>query len=82
MSEDPEKFVQEIESTYIDVGNGLYHDDDTMSVVRGAMLEFGLSDQQTVDLINKLQNAGILFRERYPGYILRNELIQKSRGNT
>jgi hypothetical protein len=56
----------------------LFHDDDTMSLVAGALIRSGLNDQQVSDAINSMQNAGILFRE-WLKKDSRSELIEKGR---
>lgn len=40
-----------------------YHDELTMHKVRHAILSVGLSEATVADVINALENAGILFRE-------------------
>lgn len=41
-----------------------YHDDQTMTKVYQALIDTGLIEQQAMDAINSMQNAGIYFRER------------------
>lgn len=43
-----------------------YHDDETLGKVRSALLDSGVSDLDSFEVIRVLQNAGILFRERRP----------------
>lgn len=55
--------------------NGAWHKientiatEDTLFKVRDTMLKFGLGEGAVNILINELQNAGILFRERMVDY--------------
>lgn len=43
----------------------LYHDDQTISKVHDVICSLGLAEHAN-DIINDLQNCGILFRERIP----------------
>lgn len=40
------------------------HSEETMSKVYIALGDAGLSERQIIDAINKMQNSGLLFRER------------------
>lgn len=40
------------------------HTEETLFKVKRALLGYGLSEKTVIDLINAMQNAGILFRER------------------
>lgn len=40
------------------------HDQDTMSKVYSSLARAGLTHQQLLDVVNDMQNQGILFRER------------------
>lgn len=44
--------------------SGEYYDERTLNKVAFALEKAGLSGQKTLDAINEMQNAGILFRER------------------
>lgn len=44
----------------------LYYDDQTLNKVREAIAKQGLWPASIDELINAIQNAGILFRERMP----------------
>lgn len=44
-----------------------FFDEDTLRKVYEALLENGIYGQQALDIINTMQNKGILFRERKPG---------------
>lgn len=41
----------------------LYVDEDTMRLVAGALLNSGLTKEQTVNAINEMFDVGIVFRE-------------------
>lgn len=47
-------------------GEDLYYDDNTLEKVREVMMNCGLTGDVVIAVINDLQNAGILFRERLP----------------
>ena len=40
----------------------VYH--DTLDKVAGALRKLGYNDQQVIDIVNEILNAGVLFRER------------------
>lgn len=42
----------------------VYHDDRTMRKVYDAMAAAGVHGPLAVDIVNRMQNVGILFRER------------------
>lgn len=44
----------------------LHHDENTLRKVYDAIMKNGLSRKTAEDVVNNLQNAGILFRERRP----------------
>lgn len=41
----------------------MYHDDKTLNKVLNALSDAGLTEQQVLDAVNSMQNAGIYFRE-------------------
>lgn len=43
-----------------------YHDDQTLTKVHNALWDVGLDEEQRIDAVTAMQNAGILFRERKP----------------
>lgn len=43
------------------------HSEDTLRKVYEALLENGIYGQQAIDIVNSMQNKGILFRESIPG---------------
>lgn len=43
-----------------------YHGEETLGKVYTVLKNMGLDDQQTIDAVNEMQNAGIYFRERQP----------------
>lgn len=59
----------------------LYCDDDTVSLVIGAMVESGLSGTQAWTAFQTMQDVGILFRERDQN-ILRSRLIKIGKENS
>lgn len=54
--------LEEVED--IETEDELYHDENTIRKVHRAFTSYGLSDTTASNLIDKLQSAGILFRER------------------
>lgn len=42
----------------------LYHGEDTLFKINEVLLDRGFSEKTVTEIINTLQNAGILFRER------------------
>jgi hypothetical protein len=57
-------------SSYLDDGEPVedeeYYDEYTLFKVVAVMKRVGIGDAKAEELINELQNAGILFRERSP----------------
>jgi hypothetical protein len=47
----------------------LYHDDQTLRKVYDTLRDTGLSESETLDAINEMQNKGLLFREAARSYI-------------
>lgn len=45
---------------------GEYHDEDTLHKVYGAMVKNGVNSDEAREIINTMQNAGLLFRELRP----------------
>jgi hypothetical protein len=47
----------------LSVEPGEYHDEDTLHKVYGAMVRNGVNGDEAQEIINSMQNAGLLFRE-------------------
>ena len=50
----------------MDVPSEEYHDENTLHKVFGAMVDNGVNGEEAREIINTMQNAGLLFREHVP----------------